>query len=200
VGRGARIDDGAVLGRVPVLGRRSRTQASPPGATVVEEGAIVCPYAVIDAGAHVGRHVFVGDRTSLRAGVRLRTDASIGGASFVGRGVEVGERVRTQSGCVIGPELTIESDVFLGPGVQLLTGRLLTGPERKLPPVLRRGCQLGAGALVMPGVEIGEDAVVGAGAVVLVDVAATAVVAGIPARAQLVEALASELDYGTEAG
>jgi acetyltransferase-like isoleucine patch superfamily enzyme len=200
VGRGACIDDGAVLGRVPALGRRSRTPASPPGATIVEEGAIVCPYAVIDAGVHVGRHAFVGDRTSLRAGVRLHTDASIGGASFLGRGVEVGERARTQNGCMIGPEASIEPDVFLGPGVQLLTGRLMTGSARKPPPVLRRGCQLGAGALVMPGVEIGEGAVVGAGAVVLADVAAATVVAGIPARAQLVEALASEPDYRADAG
>ena len=200
VGAGARIEDGAVLGRIPALGRRSRTPPSPPGPTVVEANAIVCPYAVIDAGAHVGRHAFVGDRTGLRSGVRLHTDASIGGASFLGRGVEVGERVRTQNACVIGPGVTIEADVFLGPGVLLLTGRLMTGPARKPAPVLRRGCQLGAGAMVMPGVEIGEDAVVGAGAVVLADVAAATVVAGLPARAQLLEGLDSEPGDRAEAG
>ena len=69
--------------------------------------------------------------------------------------------------------------------MQILTGRKMTKSERADPPRLRRGCQIGAAAVVMPGVEIGEQAVVGAGAVVTADVAAGAVVRGIPARAAL---------------
>jgi acetyltransferase-like isoleucine patch superfamily enzyme len=54
--------------------------------------------------------------------------------------------------------------------------------ERLEPPVLRSGCQIGAGARILPGVEIGEGAVVGAGAVVIGDVPASARVMGVPAR------------------
>jgi acetyltransferase-like isoleucine patch superfamily enzyme len=193
LGPDVRLDDGVVVGRVPALGRRTRTLPSPIGPTLVEAGAIICPYAVIDASAWVGPHAFLGDRVSLRAGVRIHLDASIGGATFVGRDVDVGERVRTQNNCVIGPEALIEADVFLGPGVQVLTGRPMVGSDRKLPPVLRRGCQVGAGALIMPGVEVGEKAIVGAGAVVLGDVPGGTVVAGVPARAHGAEALTSGL-------
>lgn len=193
LGADVRLGDGVVLGRVPTLGRRTRTQPAPPGPTLVEAGAVLCPYAIVDASARVGPHAFLGDRVSLRAGVWVRLDASIGGATFVGRNVDVGERVRTQNHCVIGPGALIEADVFLGPGVQVLTGRPMVGSERKPPPVLRRGCQVGAGALIMPGVEVGEEAVVGAGAVVLADVPGGTVVAGIPARARDVDALASGL-------
>jgi UDP-2-acetamido-3-amino-2,3-dideoxy-glucuronate N-acetyltransferase len=76
----------------------------------------------------------------------------------------------------------IEEDCFLGPGVNVLTGRTMGSPPRASRPVLRRGCQIGAGAKILPGVEIGEEAVVGAGAVVLGDVAPGARVRGVPAR------------------
>jgi acetyltransferase-like isoleucine patch superfamily enzyme len=55
-------------------------------------------------------------------------------------------------------------------------------PAREDPPVLRRGCHIGAGAKVLPGVEVGEGAVVGAGAVVVEDVGPSARVKGVPAR------------------
>jgi acetyltransferase-like isoleucine patch superfamily enzyme len=185
---GARLEHGVVVGRVPVLGRRTRTPPSPAAPTLIETGAIVCPYAVIDAGASVGSCSFLGDRVSLRAGVRIGVDASIGGATFVGRNVEVGERARTQNHCVIGPGTLVEADAFLGPGVQVITGPPMVGTEHRPPPVLRRASQIGAGALIMPGVEVGEEAVVGAGAVVLADIPGGTVVAGVPARARAPQA------------
>ncbi|MCW2988136.1 MAG: N-acetyltransferase [Solirubrobacterales bacterium] len=158
---------------------------------MVEAGAIICPYAVLDAGATVGPNAFVGDRVSLRTGACLHVDASIGAGAVVGREVDVGERVRIQAGCMFGPNVVIEADAFLGPGVLVLTGRSMTSSGHRPAPVLRRGCQVGAGALVMPGVEIGEEAVVGAGAVVLADVPSATVVAGVPARLRAAEGLAS---------
>jgi acetyltransferase-like isoleucine patch superfamily enzyme len=87
-----------------------------------------------------------------------------------------------QNQCVVGPETIIEEDCFLGPGAQLLTGRRMTRSDRMPPPVVRRGAQIGAGAMVMPGVEVGAEAIVGAGALVTADVPGGAIVRGIPAR------------------
>jgi acetyltransferase-like isoleucine patch superfamily enzyme len=87
-----------------------------------------------------------------------------------------------QNHCVLGPGAIIEEDCFLGPGVCLLTGRTMNGAARRPPPILRRGCQIGAGAKIMSGVEIGEEAIVGAGAVVTGDVVPGATVRGVPAR------------------
>jgi acetyltransferase-like isoleucine patch superfamily enzyme len=182
VGEGALIGDGAVLGRVPSVNARSSTQDIPIGRTVVGAGAIVCPYAIVDSGATLGHGSFVGDHSSIRPGATLGAESSIGASCTLNQDVLVGDRVRTQARCGIAPRVLIEDDVFLGPGVELLSGITMTGSAQRGPAILRSGCQLGAGTIVLPGVEIGEEAIVGAGAVVARDVPAAAIVRGVPAR------------------
>jgi acetyltransferase-like isoleucine patch superfamily enzyme len=179
---GALIEHGAILGRVPRLGLHSRAAPSPPGPTLIERGAIVCPYAIVDATARIGPDAFIGERASLRAGVRVGAEASIGSGAGLGRDVEIGDRARSLNGCVIGARTVIEPDVFLGPMVQVLSGRTMGTSARRPAPLLRRGCQIGSGVTILPGVEVGEDAVVGAGAVVVAGVPPSTTVAGIPAR------------------
>ncbi len=179
---GARLEHGVVLGRFGQVGRRSRTIPGPPGPTLIGAGVTICPFAIVDADVRIGAHAYIGDRVSLRPGVRIGVDASIGGATFLGRGVEVGDRVRTQNACMIGPGVTIEPDAFLAATVHAITGRTMSSSPRRPPPVFRRGCQVGCGAMVMPGVEIGAEAVVGANAVVVDDVPASVTVTGMPAR------------------
>jgi acetyltransferase-like isoleucine patch superfamily enzyme len=183
VGPGARIDHGAVLGRSERVNRTSRSPEPDPGRTQIREGAIVCPYALVAAGAEVGPHSLLGDHAILNAGVRLGNDVAVGSASAIGRRTTIGDRTRIQNLVMMGPDVVVGEDCFLAPAAQVLTGRKMTSSERAGPPRLGRGCQIGAAAVVMPGVEIGEEAVVGAGAVVTADVAAGAVVRGIPARA-----------------
>lgn len=83
--------------------------------------------------------------------------------------------------------ITLEDNVLVGPKVNLITTNHPLDPaERKatysLPIIIRRNAWLGANATVMPGVTIGENAIVAAGAVVTKDVAANTIVAGVPAR------------------
>jgi acetyltransferase-like isoleucine patch superfamily enzyme len=179
---GARIDSGAILGRISKLNRRSRSTVPECRPTVIEAGATVCAYALVTAGARMGPHSLLGDHAHVRDGVRLGTDVVVGTISGVGRNVVIGDRTRLQNNCVVGRETVIEEDCFLGPGAQLLTGRTMSASERKPPPTLRRGCQIGAGATILSGVEIGEEAIVGAGAIVTADVAPGTTVRGIPAR------------------
>jgi acetyltransferase-like isoleucine patch superfamily enzyme len=188
VGPGARLDVGAVLGRSARLNRRSRTVPVEREETVIEAGATVCAYALVGAGVRMAPHSLLGDHAHLREGARLGTDTMVGAGCGIGRNVEIGDRTRVQNQSVVGPNVVIESDCFLGPAVQILTGRTMGKPARATLRVLRRGCQIGAGAMLMPGVEIGEEAVVGAGAVVVGDVAPGSTVKGVPAREAYVEA------------
>ncbi len=183
IGDGARIDHGAVVGRVPRVAWHSRREPAVAMPTVVGDGAIVCPYALIDAGARLGANAFIGDHTSIRELAMIGADVAVGYGTVVNREVELRDGVRTQSHCGIGPGVVLEEGVFLGPHVHILTGRTMNGPQRPGPPRLRRGCQIGGGAQILPGVEIGEEAVVGANAVVTKDVPPGVVVRGVPARA-----------------
>jgi acetyltransferase-like isoleucine patch superfamily enzyme len=97
----------------------------------------------------------------------------------------VGARVLNQTGVYVTGGSVVEDDVFLGPGVQMANdhtmGRHPRG-EVLVGPVLRRACRVGAGAVLLPGVEIGEEAFVAAGSVVTRHVAPRDVVMGVPAR------------------
>ena len=122
-----------------------------------------------------------------QAHVRERTE--IGDESVVGRGasvendVRVGSRVRMQTGSYVTAWSVVEDDVFIAPCAIFTNdptaGRRSAGMELR-GPVLRRGCRIGAGAVLLPGVEIGADAFVGAGAVVTRDVPPGALVVGRP--------------------
>jgi UDP-2-acetamido-3-amino-2,3-dideoxy-glucuronate N-acetyltransferase len=124
-----------------------------------------------------------------QAHVRERTE--IGDETVVGRGasvendVRVGARVRMQTGAYVTAWSLVEDDVFIAPGVMLTNdptaGRRPPGVELRGPD-LRRACRIGARAVVLPGVEIAEEAFVGAGSVVTRDVPAGVLVMGVPAR------------------
>ena len=97
----------------------------------------------------------------------------------------MGARVRIQTGCYLTAFSEVEDDVFVAPGVTLTNDDTMGrhGPDHELRgATLRRACRVGGGVVVVPGVEVGEEAFVAAGAVVTSDVPARAVVMGVPAR------------------
>ena len=127
-------------------------------------------------------------------GCEIGDETSIGTFVEIQRGAKIGARCKIQSHTFICEGVTIEDEVFVGHNVNFLNdrypaatteqGQIKQSDEWKLEPILvRRRAAIGTGAIIMPGVTIGEGAVVGAGAVVTKDVAAGAVVAGVPARA-----------------
>lgn len=185
VGGGARIQDGAVLGKPLALGPQSSASREPVPPAEIGTGATVCAGAVVVAGATLGAGCVVGDQA------HVRERAVIGDATVVGRGtavdndVVIGARVRIQTNCYITAFSTVEDDVFVAPGVILTNDNTMTrhGPEHELRgATLRRACRVGGGAVLVPGVEVGEEAFVAAGSVVVRDVPQRGVVMGVPAR------------------
>jgi UDP-2-acetamido-3-amino-2,3-dideoxy-glucuronate N-acetyltransferase len=183
---GCTIQDGAILGKIPKVGPLSTSPDAAREPTVLDVGATISSRATVCIGAHIGRGAVIGDQSLIREGVRIGAGSVVGLACGVGRGVSIGTRVRLQSNVQVGTGSLIEDDVFIGPLVvfanDITMGRHASD-TRPSGAVLRRGCRIGASAVLMPGIEVGEEAVVGAGAVVTRDVAPRTVVIGSPARA-----------------
>lgn len=118
-------------------------------------------------------------------GARIGRDCNICAHCFVENDVVVGDRVTLKNGVYLWDGLRIEDDVFLGPNATFTND--LHPRSRQLPDEfartrIGRGASIGAGAVILPGVEIGEGATIGAGAVVIRDVGAGETVVGNPAR------------------
>lgn len=185
IGSGCVIQDGAVLGKPPKLSARSRASREAPPPLVLGDGVVICAGAVVCAGAELSDGAVVGDGAFVRERVRVGAESVVGRAATVENDVEVGARVKLQTGSYLTAHSRAEDDVFLGPGAMTTNDDTMGrhGPEYEVRgALLRRACRIGAGALLRPGVEIGEEAFVAMGAVVVSDVPARAVVRGVPAR------------------
>jgi acetyltransferase-like isoleucine patch superfamily enzyme len=186
LGEGCRILDHAVVGKQPVLSPRStaRREDLPP----VELGpaAIVSAGAIVFAGSTIGARVIVADQACVRERVTIGDDVVVGRGALVENDTAVGARTTIQANAYVTAYSTLEEDVFIAPCVVTTNDNFMGRTERRHAlrrgPTIRRGARIGGGAVLLPGIEIGEEAFVGAGAVVLRDVPARAVVVGNPAR------------------
>jgi acetyltransferase-like isoleucine patch superfamily enzyme len=180
------ILDYAVVGKQPTLSPRSTTkrEALPP--LQLGAGTVVSTGAVVFAGTRVGERVIVGDQACVRERCDIGDDVVIGRGSLVENDSTVGARTTVQAMAYVTAYSTLEEDVFIAPCVQTSNDNFMGRTERRHElrrgPTIRRGARVGVGAVLCPGIEVGEEAFVGAGAVVVKDVPPRVVVVGNPAR------------------
>jgi acetyltransferase-like isoleucine patch superfamily enzyme len=185
VGAGCVVQDGAVLGKPPKLASHSSAPRGANDPLVLEEGAVVCCGAIVFAGAALGAGAIIGDQAFVRERTTIGPRSVIGRGSAVDNDVHVGARVRVQTDVYLTAYSVVEDDVFVGPGVLTTNDSTMARHDDDHPVVgatLRRACRVGGAAVITPGVEIGEEAFVAAGAVVTKDVPARGVVMGVPGR------------------
>jgi UDP-2-acetamido-3-amino-2,3-dideoxy-glucuronate N-acetyltransferase len=185
VGPRCRIADGAVLGKSPRLAPWSRSEWAAPAPLRLETGVVVGTGAVLYAGARLEAQAVVGDGAGVGGRARIGPVTALGAGVAVGGGAALGSRVRVEPGAWLTAGTIVEDEVRVGPWVRTLndnTMARLDAATPLTPPVLRRGCRVGARAMLTPGVEIGPGAEVEAGSVVTRDVPGGARVAGVPAR------------------
>jgi acetyltransferase-like isoleucine patch superfamily enzyme len=126
-------------------------------------------------------------------GCSIGDESRIGTFVEVQKGATIGRRCKISSHSFICDGVAIEDEVFIGHGVMFINdlrprataadGKLQTNADWTMArTIVRRGASIGTGAVIMGGVTIGEDALVGAGAVVIRDVGSGGIVAGVPAR------------------
>jgi acetyltransferase-like isoleucine patch superfamily enzyme len=186
LGDGCRILDGAVVGKQPSLSPRSTAKREELAPTELGAGTIVSTGAIVFAGTRIGERVIVGDQACVRERVDIGDDVVIGRGSLVENDTTIGRLTKIQAMAYITANSTLEEEVFIAPCVQTTNDNFMGRTERRHAlrkgPTIRRGARVGGGAILCPGVEIGEEAFVGAGAVVVSDVPPRTVVVGNPAR------------------
>jgi acetyltransferase-like isoleucine patch superfamily enzyme len=186
LGADVEIGDNAVVGKRPTLGSRSTASREELGALVVGDGSAILACAVVFAGTRLGRGVVVGDQACVRERCELGDEVVVGRGSLVENDTRIGARTRIQANAYVTAYSLVEEDVFVAPGVTTTNDNFMGRTEKRKElirgPTIRRGARIGGGAVLLPGIEIGEEAFIGAGAVVLEDVPARAVVVGNPAR------------------
>jgi len=160
---------------------------------VIDPSARIHPSADLERDVRVGAGSSVWHRAQVRTGARIGAECIVGRDAFIDEGVTIGDRVKIQNAALVYHGVTVEDGVFIGPNAILTNdrfprsitrdGELARADDWTVSPILlRRGCSIGAGAVVVAGTVIGQFATVGAGAVVTRDVPDHALVAGNPAR------------------
>jgi len=186
IGDGCAIGDNVVLGKRPTLSDRSTSRRDAPPPLRLGAGCAVAAGAVLAAGSVLGERCVVGDLAS------VRERCSIGEQVVIGRGVSVendctiGAFTKIQTNAYITAHSVLEEHVFIAPCVVTTNDNFMGRTEKRHAlikgAVVRRGARVGGGSVLLPGIEIGEEAFVGAGAVVTRDVAPRQLVVGNPAR------------------
>ena len=156
------------------------------GQPFIHPTAEVSPQATVGPGTRIWHQAQVRERASLGA------NCIVAKGAYIDFDVVIGSNVKIQNGVYVYHGATLEDGVFLGPGVILTNDKLprAINPDGTLktdadwqvsPTLIKRGAAIGAGAVVLPGVTVGEFALVGAGAVVTRDVPDHGLVYGNPA-------------------
>jgi UDP-2-acetamido-3-amino-2,3-dideoxy-glucuronate N-acetyltransferase len=186
LGSGVALEQGAIVGRPQQIDSGSRSPRRAAGETTeIGDGCRVGSNSVVCAGAHLGPGTYLGDHVLIRETAALGEAVMIGRGAVVSHSTRIGDRTRIQNYTLVGPWTFIEEDVLVSPRVTFLGDPTMGRRAPDAVPkgiAVRRACRIGTAAIISQDVELGEEAVIGAAALVRADVPPRTVVVGAPAR------------------
>lgn len=187
IGEGTYIGSNSVIGRPPRASATStvKSQENLP-ALKMGSNCIIGSLAVIYAGTVLEEGVFVGDRSLIRERCEIGMKVVVGSGCAVENDTRIGAYTKIQTGAYITAYMEIEEKVFIAPMVTTTNDNYMGRTEKRFQHIkgatIRKGARIGGGAILLPGVEIGEETFVAAGALVTKDTPPRKVVKGFPAK------------------
>ena len=184
VGKGTTIEENFILGYNNLTKLRPGYEFKE---TEIGEGVLIRPGCIVYSGCRIGNYSTLNQNVILREFTEIGNFSSIGSLSMCEGYTKIGDHVTVHSQCHLTARMVIEDFVFIGPGVTTANDKSIryhrpksTGED--IGPYLERGCAIGAGAVLLPGIKIGRGSIIGAGAVVTKDIPEYTVAYGCPAQ------------------
>ena len=174
IGANQRVGKFVVLGEDP---------ADSDGTLVIGDNAVIRSHSVIYRDVRIGENLRTGHNVLIREGTTIGDNVLVGTGTVIDGHTSIGSHVSIQSRAYIPTNTVISDYVFIGPCAVLTNDKYPIRKDYELRgPTLQRGVSIGANAVILPGVEIGEGAMVAAGACVTRDVPDWKLAIGCPAR------------------
>ncbi len=178
------LKKGWKVGENVVIGAKTLRNVAVASARIGDDAVFLSNSIVYD-GVKIGNGLIIGHNSVIREESVIGGNFRLWSNSVVDYGCRIGSNVKVHCNCYIAQFTKIEDDVFIAPGAITTNDKY---PGRKdaekhlIGPTIKKGAQIGAGAVIMPGVTIGARSIIGAGSVVTKDVPADSVAYGNPAR------------------
>lgn len=184
IGNDVLIEDGVVLGKLPFSNNKmARKASSENNPLIIKDRVKIGCNVVINCNVLIESDVLIGDLASIRENVQVGKSSIIGRNATIELNTTIGNRVVIQTSSYITGDMIIEDDVFIGPCCSSSNDKYMgEGNYKYAGPHICKGAKIGNNATLLPGIKIGEMAVVGAGSVITKDVPAHEVYIGNPCK------------------
>jgi len=170
------IGEGATIQENVILGNADDGKLGIGKNCTIRSGAVIYSSVKIGDSFRSGHNVLIRENTEIGDNVLVGTNSVIDGDCRVGNNVSI------QTGVYVTRYTTVEDGVFLGPFCVTTNDKYMKYGATLKGPVIKQRARIGANSTIMPGITVGEGAIVGAGSVVTRDVPPYKVVTGVPAR------------------
>ena len=187
IGDNVRVDDCTVVGKQPMRSKRSIFKDDKKLAPAkIGDNCMLGAQVVVYAGCEIGNSVLVADTAAIRENVTIGEFTIVGRGATVENFCTIGKKCKLETACYITAYSEVGDYCFIAPGVMTTNDNYMGRTEERFKHfkglTLKTGGRIGGRAVILPGITIGEDAVVGAGSVVTRDVPPRQVVVGAPAK------------------
>nr|WP_304212938.1 DapH/DapD/GlmU-related protein [Fredinandcohnia onubensis] len=182
IGDNVKIGANCVLGIRPGGNAKMRKINQIPQRLTINSNVRIGNLVSIYTCSEINEHVFIGDHASIRENVSVGNGSVIGRAAIVELNTKIGENCTIQTLAYVTGDTIIEDNVFIGPCVSMSNDKYMGAKDYTLKgPHIKEGAKIGNNASLLPGVTIGNHAIIGAGSVVTKDIQDGLIVAGVPA-------------------